>query len=103
MSDERKSGTKRHAMCLSVRGAIADESKSRAKISRLVSDDEGNSLTRLEGISWLMDQLAQGRETLPINDECKNPCTHADKGCKGFDYGKRGGCPGYFIDDEVQS
>lgn len=101
MNEERKFGTRRMSMCQDVRGAIKRLSASRAKKSEFSVD--GRPLSRLEAIDALHDEIAAGRETLPLNKECGNPCTHADKGCKGFDYGKSGGCPGYFIDDEVQS
>lgn len=97
MSEEQKFGTRRCSMCLSVRGGLRELHKSRAKDS-YYNDDDGKPLTRLQAIAALEDELLKGRETLPMGSDCANPCRHADKGCKGFDYGKGGGCPGYWID-----
>jgi hypothetical protein len=101
MIEEQRFGTKRMSMCLSVRGALKRLNASRAKKSEF--SDEGRPLTRLEAIDGLHDELAAGRETLPMNKECKNPCTYADKGCKGFNYGKNGGCPGYWLPPDVEA
>lgn len=48
----------------------------------------------------LMDELAKGRESLPMNNGCGNPCKNSPK-CQGFNYGKEGGCPGYCVDDDA--
>ena len=99
MSEERKFGTRRACMCLSVRGALRDLGERRGVKSYFTGDD-GEPLTRLQAIDALQDDLAAGRETIPVNNECANPCPNADKGCKGFDFGKGGGCPGYWLDPE---
>lgn len=99
MSDGIKTGSRRYYMHISVRGALMDLSKSRAKGSYW-NDDNGKPLTRLQAIDALQDELVKGREKLPLGQDCANPCKHADKGCTGFDYGKNGGCPGYLIKDE---
>lgn len=99
MSEERKTGTRRVSMCISVRGALAELHRSRAK-SSYWNDDQGKPLTRLQAIDALCDDLAAGRETLPLGKDCANPCPHADKGCKGFNFGKDGGCPGYWLEAE---
>lgn len=90
----------RKSMCLSVRGALRDLGARRGAKSYF-KDDNGKPLTRIEAIDALHDQLAKGREVIPMGSECGNPCAHADKGCKGFDCGADGGCPGYEISEEV--
>jgi hypothetical protein len=100
MNEEQKTGTKRVSMCISVRGALGELQRSRKKGSYW-TDDNGKPLTRLEAIDALCDDLAAGRETLPLGKDCANPCPHADEGCKGFDFGKGGGCPGYWIAPET--
>ena len=94
MSEEQKTVTRSY-MCLSVRGALNELGRSRAKKS-FYTGDNGKPLTRLEAISALQDELCKGREVIPMGNECANPCQHADKGCKGFDY-KDSGCPGYKV------
>jgi hypothetical protein len=98
MSEEQKFGTRRISMCLSVRGALRRLAESRSKKSEFT--DDGRPLTRLEAIESLQDELVKGHETIPLGENCNNPCQHADKGCKGFDHGKNGGCPGYWITPE---
>lgn len=95
MSIEQKNG-RRFFMNISIRGALMDLNRSRAKGSCWDGDD-GKPLTRLEAIDALQDELVQGREVLPLSNDCGNPCKHAAQGCTGFDYGKNGGCPGYLI------
>ncbi|MYM34880.1 hypothetical protein GTP38_11070 [Duganella sp. FT94W] len=87
------------SICLSVRGALRDLG-SRRGAGSYFTDDNGKPLTRLQAIDALHDDLAAGRETIPVNNECANPCPNAGKGCKGFDFGKGGGCPGYWIEPE---
>lgn len=65
--------------CLDVRGAIMWPDK---KLRRMVADENGDFLPPRETRAWLMDQLAQGRDVLPIG-----------KACDGFDY--KSGCPGH--------
>lgn len=84
-------------MCLCVRGAIKNLHGSRAKRSGF-TDDNGRQLTRLEAIDALMDELAKGRETIPMHSGCGNPCKNS-RLCNGFDYGPNGGCPGYPIEE----
>ena len=96
MSEERTTGTRRVSMCLSVRGGLRELNASRKKDS-YYTDDNGKELTRLEAIDALQDELAKGHETIRMGNDCANPCKNADKGCKGFDYGKGGGCPGYWL------
>lgn len=101
MSDEQQFGTRRMYMCLSVRGALRRLAESRSKKSEFT--DDGRPLTRLQAIESLQDELVEGRETIPMSENCSSPCQHADKGCKGFDYGKNGGCPGYWIESEADA
>lgn len=80
-------------LSLSVRGAIRNLQASRAKKSAF-TDDHGRPMTRLEAIDGLMDELAKGRETMPLSKGCGNPCKNSPQ-CKGFDFGPKGGCPGH--------
>lgn len=87
-------------ICISlcVRGAIRNLQSSRSKKTGF-TDDKGRPLCKSEAIDGLMDELAEGHETIPMGKKCGNPCGHA--GCKGFDYGAEGGCPGYKVEDAV--
>ena len=89
----------RYHMCMSVRGAIRDLQSRRSKKPTEYRDDTGRPLYREEAINALMDELAQGREVIPMHKGCGNPCKNSCK-CAGFDYAKGGGCPGYPIDEE---
>jgi hypothetical protein len=86
--------TRRMSVCLSVRDAIKEAHRSRAKGSHY-NDDQGRPLTRLEAIDALMNELAKGHEVIPLGSECGNPCKNP--GCAGFDY-SGGGCPGYEVE-----
>jgi hypothetical protein len=55
---------------VSIRGLITQLSRSRARYSKLVSDDAGNPMTRLAALNQLMDELAKGHEYLPIGEPC---------------------------------
>lgn len=88
-------GTAFH-MSYCVRSSLEKLMRSRAKMSYF--SEGGRLLTRKEAIDKLMDELAKGRETLPCDGKCGNPCKR-DARCKGFDYGKEGGCPGHPCDD----
>jgi len=81
-------------MCLSVRGAINNLQRQRGK-KTYMTDDVGRPLSKPEAINALMDELAKGRQVIPMGQHCANPCPNADKGCTGFDYGEHGGCPGF--------
>lgn len=91
--------TIRYRMHISVRvrGSLQDLLRSRAKGSYYESDD-GKPLTRLQAIDFLVDELAKGHECIPANSSCGNPCKNSST-CKGFDYSKDGGCPGYPIEE----
>lgn len=84
-------------MSLCVRGAIKNLQGSRAKRSGFTHDN-GAPMTRLEAIDALMDELAKGRETIPMHRGCGNPCKNSSL-CAGFDYGVQGGCPGHPVDE----
>lgn len=99
MREEQKCGTRRVSMCLSVRGALRDLGERRGSESYF-NDDNGKPLTRMQAIDALQDELVAARETIPCSTDCANPCPHADKGCKGFNYGKNGGCPGYWLESD---
>lgn len=82
-------------MCMSVRGGIRHLQGLRKNAKTYMTDDQGRALSRDEAINAMMDELAKGRETIPMGPHCGNPCQNSDKGCTGFDYGEHGGCPGY--------
>ena len=69
-------------MCLSVRGALKWDSRTLRRCRPLFSDDEGRHPSADEIREWLMDELAQGHEVIPIGP-----------GCEGFDF--KNGCPGH--------
>jgi hypothetical protein len=63
-----------------------------------MTDDSGRELSRDEAINALMDELAKGREVIPMSPDCGKPCAYAS--CPGFDYGERGGCGGHDTGEE---
>ncbi len=69
--------------CVSVRGAIRNW---RDWIGSITGDDGKRLMTRDEIQDALMDELAKGREVIPIG----NPC-------EGFDY-SGAGCPGHLVE-----
>jgi hypothetical protein len=79
---------------MDVRGGIRNLQKQRSK-KTYMTDGKGRSLSKDEAINALMDELAAGREVIPMNPKCGNPCQHSDQ-CKGFDF-KDAGCPGYEV------
>lgn len=86
--------TIRSCMCMSVRGCIKRLQAQRGK-KTYITDDAGKPLTKAEAIDALMNELAKGREVIPMNPKCGNPCKES-AACAGFDY-KDGGCPGYEV------
>lgn len=74
----------RHHMQLSVRGAI------RNRMFDGFINEDGTPATREDAEEYLMDQLAEGHELLPMSRECE-----------GFDYIK--GCPGHPMEDSEDS
>ena len=87
-------------MCVSVRGAILNLQSQRSNKTGW-DDDAGRPLNKREAINSSMDELSQGRETLPMNPKCANPCQNSPL-CKGFDFGKNGGCPGYLVEPPTE-
>ena len=80
-------------MCMSVRGGIRMLQAKRRNAKTYMTDDKGRPLSRDEAINALMDELAKGREVIPMSPHCGKPCAYAS--CPGFDYGERGGCGGH--------
>ena len=74
-------------MCVSVRGAIGNLQRSRAKMAPGMSHAGGRPMTRLEAIDALFDELEKGHKVLPMGEPCE-----------GFDY-SGGGCPGHETED----
>lgn len=72
---------KNYHLCQSVRGALMNWTK--REWSRALVDENGRRLPADVAKQWMLDQLAQGREVIPI--------TH--KPCEGFSY--KTGCPGH--------
>lgn len=89
-------------MCMSVRGGIRHLQGLRKNAKTYMTDDQGRALSRDEAINAMMDELARGRETIPMGPHCANPCPNADKGCPGFDYGTGGGCGGFCPELELE-
>ena len=72
-----------HHVCQSVRGALANWTK--REWSRNLRHDDGRPCSEREAKEFMMDQLAQGREVIPLT----NPP------CEGFSY--KTGCPGHRV------
>lgn len=85
-------------MCLCTRGAIRNLQASRSKKTAYQHDD-GRPMNKDEAMNALMDELAKGHESIPMSKKCGNPCQNSPL-CKGFDYGKDGGCPGHPVSEE---
>lgn len=85
------------SMCLSVRGGIKMLQAKRSNAKTYMTDNNGKPLSRDEAINALMDELAKGREVIPMSRQCGNPCAYAS--CKGFDYAG-GGCGGHTTGEE---
>jgi hypothetical protein len=81
-----------------VRVAIKHLHAQSSKKSAFVHDN-GQPLDKAEEIDVLMVELGNWHETIPMNPLCGNPCQNSPN-CKGFDFGKRGGCPGYEVDPQ---
>lgn len=71
----------RYHVCQSVRGALMNWTKRDWK--RNLRHDDGRPCTEWEAKKFMLDQLALGREVIPLT----NPP------CDGFDY--KTGCPGH--------
>jgi len=79
-------------VCMNVRGFLKNSTFPKS-YTNMFKHDDGRSMTPDEARDALMDELANGHETIPMSDKCGNPCQ--TPGCKGFDYSAAGGCPGY--------
>jgi hypothetical protein len=66
-------------MCISVRRMLRWPKR---QLKKLVTDDNGRYLDAEAAKEWLLDQLSEGRECLPLGEPCE-----------GFDY--KTGCPGH--------
>jgi hypothetical protein len=88
-------------MCMSVRGGIRHLQSLRKNQKTYMTDDQGRALSRDEAINAMMDELAKGREVIPMTTQCGNPCSNAGRGCTGFNYGEGGGCAGFCTDGEA--
>jgi hypothetical protein len=77
--------TKMHT-CVSVRGMLRWDSRYAKRMLKTVSHDDGTPFRSVEELrEYLMDELAQGHEVLPVGDPCE-----------GFDY--KTGCPGHRVE-----
>lgn len=90
------SGIKTYFMSVSVRAMIDDLGRKPGDgQSALKNVNTGESLTNVEAMVYFSCELAKGRETLPSSATCGNPCENEIRGCKGFDFGRDGGCRGF--------
>lgn len=80
---------------LSVRGFLRNNRFPR-DYKGVFTGDDGKALEPEAAREGLMDHLAAGRERIPVDATCANPCPRAGRGCTGFDFGADGGCPGYY-------
>lgn len=87
-------------MCMSVRGGIRMLQTKRRNSPTYMTDDKGRALSRDEAINALMDELAKGREVIPMSPHCGNPCAY--ESCPGFDYGG-GGCSGHITGEQPKA
>lgn len=67
--------------CMSVRGALSNMTK--RQLGGSFRHDDGRRMTADEARSALFDELAKGREVIPLGPACE-----------GFDY-SGAGCPGH--------
>lgn len=89
------------AMCMSVRGGIRMLQAKRRNSPTYMTDDKGRALSRDEAINALMDELAKGREVIPMSPHCGNPCAY--ESCPGFDYSAGGGCGGHVTGEQPKT
>jgi hypothetical protein len=87
---------KTYFMSVSVREMITNlGSKPNNGVSGIKDISTGESLTNIEAMVYYTCELAKGRETLPSSSSCGNPCSNESRGCKGFNFGRNGGCQGF--------
>jgi hypothetical protein len=82
------------SLCLNIDGFVRNNRYPRGY--DIFQRDDGTPLTAAEARAFLALEKAKGRHVIPMSAECGNPCKNAAKGCTGFDYGERGGCPGRY-------
>jgi len=85
----------RRSMCMNVEGFLRNNRFPRDY--DIFQEDDGREMSPAEALTYLQLEKAKGHKVIPVSAECRNPCTHADKGCEGFDYGGSG-CPGYTVE-----
>lgn len=86
--------TRKKYMSLNVEGFLRNTKYPRDFIG-VFNEDNGDSMSPETAHKMLMAEIRKGHHVIPCSPECGNPCKH--KGCAGFDYGEKGGCPGYEI------
>lgn len=86
------------SMCMSVRGGIRNLQAKRVNAKTYMTDKDGRPLSRDAAINALMDELAKGREVIPMSKHCASPCPYPS--CPGFDYGENGGCGGHITGEQ---
>lgn len=86
--------TRKRYMSLNVEGFLRNAKYPRDFIC-VFKEDNGDIMSPEEGHKMLMAEIRKGNYVIPFSPECGNPCKH--EGCAGFNYGERGGCPGYEI------
>ena len=84
------------SLCMNVEGFMRNNRYPRGY--DIFQKDDGTPLTSVQALQFLTLEKAKGRVVIPMNAECSNPCTHASKGCTGFDY-SGGGCPGRYKEE----
>ncbi len=88
--------SRRISVCMNIRGFMRNN-KFPKDYRGMFRRDDGVLLTPHEAREELLDRIAKGQHVMPVSPECGSPCMHADNGCKGFNFGEGGGCPGYAI------
>lgn len=76
-------------LCQSVRGALRNWNRENW-VDVMKDTDTGQMLSPDDVKEYFFDQLAMGREVIPIGPECE-----------GFDY-SGSGCPGHTVDEDIQ-
>lgn len=84
----------RRSMCMNVEGFMQSNRFPRGY--DIFQHDDGKPMPPDEALAFLVAEKARGHKVIPVSAQCRNPCTHANKGCDGFDYAG-GGCPGYAV------
>jgi len=74
-------------MCQSVRGPLTNWKKADWKRNARGWKQDGRSMTGEDLKEYFLDQLALGREVIPLGEPCE-----------GFDY--KTGCPGHDVEED---